>query len=130
MSDSEFFERVKAGELLLVGEFRGARVERRGYVDRKSGQAAQYLRAVYIVEGSCRGSIYRAIITQKLPTNIESPGDVTFPYTKGQRLVFALEGFKKERGQLLGWLGDQNPEPLENGNLPNLVCTETIPQHL
>jgi hypothetical protein len=130
MSESELFERVKAGELLLVGEFRGARVEKAGYVDRKSGQAAQYLRASYIVECSCCGSIDRAIITQKLSTNVESPSGVKFPYVKGQRLVLALEGFKKERGHFLGWLGERHPEPLENGNPPTLVSTETIPHSL
>src|SRR5438552_13537672 len=109
MSESELLERVKAGELLLVGEFRGARVEKAGYVDRKSGQAAQFVRAVYVVECSCCGFIDRAIITQKLSTTVDSPSCVKFPYAKGERLVFALEGFKKGRGQLLGWLGERHP---------------------
>ena len=112
MRYDELLRHILRGRLLLVGEFRGARAEAAGYVDQRTGQAISYVRAVYIVECACRGVLDRAVIRQKR-LGIGSPNDVPFPYEKGKRYVFFLEGFKLERGIFTGWMGERDPEPIE-----------------
>lgn len=140
MTRAELLQHILRGRLLLVGEFRGARAESAGYVDTRTGQAISYVRAIYIVECSCRGVLDRAIIRQKR-IDIEDPEQVQFPYEKGKLYVFFLDGFKVERGIFSGWIGDRQPEPLETEGEavaapsgaappPNLVLLETTPQEL
>jgi hypothetical protein len=112
MTREELLRHILRGRLLLVGEFRGARAEAAGYVDRRTGQAISYVRAIYIVECACRGFLDRAIIRQKRPA-IEDPEKVEFPYKRGKQYVFFLDSFKLERGLFSGWIGDREPEPLE-----------------
>ncbi len=73
-----------------------------------------YIRAIYLVECACRGIVDRAIIRQKR-IGVESPEEVAFPFEKGKHYVFFLEGFKMERGQFSGWMGERGPEPIETG---------------
>jgi hypothetical protein len=112
MTHEELLRHILRGRLLLVGEFRGARAEAAGYVDQRTGQAISYVRAVYIVECTCRGVLDLAIIRQKR-LSVEDPEQVQFPYEKGKHYVFFLEGFKVERGIFSGWIGDRGPEAIE-----------------
>lgn len=43
-------EAIKQGKILLLGEYRGHRVETIRYVDKKTGQKAEFLSIVYLVE--------------------------------------------------------------------------------
>lgn len=138
MTRPELLQHILRGRLLLVGEFRGARAESAGYVDQRTGAAISYVRVVYIVECACRGVLDRAVIRQKR-LGVESPEDVQLPYEKGKCYVFFLDGFKLERGVFTGWMGDREPEVIEEdqeggcraaGAAPphNLVLLETTPQ--
>jgi hypothetical protein len=138
MTRQELLQHVLRGRLLLVGEFRGARAEAAGYVDQRTGEAISYVRAVYIIECACRGVLDRAVIRQKR-VGIEDPDQVQFPFEKGKHYVFFLEGFKLERGIFSGWIGDREPEPIEDVETavaapqgaappPNLVSKQTTPQ--
>ena len=112
MTREELLQHVLRGRLVVVGEFRGARAEAAGYVDQRTGQAISYVRAIYIVECTCRGFLDRAIIRQKR-VDVADPEQVQFPYEQGKLYVFFLEGFKLERGIFSGWIGDRQPEPLQ-----------------
>jgi hypothetical protein len=112
MDQSEIVRRFLRGELLLVGEYRGARAESDGYVDRRTGEAVVCVRCIYLIECACRGSIDRSIIYHRRP-DITDPELAAFPYEKGKFYVFFLEGFKRERGNFIGWI-DRGPEPIED----------------
>jgi hypothetical protein len=112
MTRDELLQHIFRGRLLLVGEFRGARAESAGFVDQRTGQAISYVRVVFIVECACRGVLDRAVIRQKR-LGVETPKDVPLPYEKGKRYVFFLDGFKLERGVFTGWMGDREPEAIE-----------------
>jgi hypothetical protein len=112
MKQAELLNHILRGRLLLVGEFRGARAESAGYVDSRSGQAISYVRVVFIVECACRGVLDRAVIRQKR-LGVETPEDLQLPYEKGKRYAFFLDGFKLERGVFTGWMGDREPEAIE-----------------
>jgi hypothetical protein len=138
MTRDELLQHIFRGRLVLVGEFRGAHAESAGYVDERTGEAISYVRAIYLVECACRGILDRAIIRQRRP-GIEEPEQVKFPYEKGKRYAFFLEGFKLERGHFSGWIGDRGPEPIETGEEAdgapsgappplNLVSSQTTPQ--
>src|SRR5262245_57607621 len=100
------------GELLIVGEFRGARAELAAYVDKRTGDAVSEVRAIYLIECACRGELDRSIIHRKL-RDCKFAEDVLFPQEKGKPYVFLLDSFKWERGGLSGWMPDREPEPLE-----------------
>jgi hypothetical protein len=138
MTHAELLHHVLRGRLLVVGEFRGAVAESAGYVDTRTGEAISYVRATYVIECACRGVLDRAIIRQKKPS-VADPEQVQFPYEKGKQYVFFLEGLKLERGVFSGWMGDREPESIEeekDGGCPaggeapppNLVFEQTIPQ--
>jgi hypothetical protein len=112
MRRDELLQHILRGRLVLVGEFRGAHAESAGYVDQRSGEAISYVRAIYLVKCACRGILDRAIIRQKR-FGVEDPEQVNFPYEKGKLYAFFLEGFKIERGQFSGWIGERGPELIE-----------------
>lgn len=125
MTESQLLERVKSGELLMVGEYRGGRAEASGYVDKNTGKAVTQITAIYLIECQGHGSLDIAIIRQHLPPTIQDPAAVQFPYVKGARYVFFLEGFRTERGFFYGWIGERRPELLEPET--NLVPSVTTP---
>ena len=112
MTHSELLRQILRGRLLLVGEFRGGRAESAGFVDKRTGEAISYVRAIYLLECACRGSIDRAVVRQRL-LDVEDPDDVLFPYEKGRLYVFSLESFRLERGTFTGWMDHLDPEPIE-----------------
>jgi hypothetical protein len=112
MTKAELLRQILRGRLLLVGEFRGARAELAGFVDKRTGDAISYVRAIYLLECACRGVVDRAVIRKKL-LDIEKPEDVLFPYEKGKIYVFSLESFKMERGAITGWMDHREPELIE-----------------
>jgi hypothetical protein len=112
MTQQQLLALILRGHLIVVGEYRGGRAEAAGYVDQRTGEAIKYVRAIFLVECRCRGVIDRAIIRQKR-VGIENPEEVAFPLEKGKHYAFFLEGFKIERGQFSGWMGEREPEPIE-----------------
>lgn len=72
------------------------------------------MRAIYLVACACHGILDRAIIRQQR-LGIEDPEQVNFPYEKGRLYAFFLEGFKIERSQFSGWIGDRGSELIETG---------------
>ena len=60
MTQEELLRRVVRGRTVIVGEFRGARAELTGYVDKQTGDAINRDRAIYLIECACRGELDRA----------------------------------------------------------------------
>ena len=99
---------------MLVGDYRGSHAEMTGYVDKQSGQAIRSVRAIHLVECVWYDRVDRVLLMQYFGggATVEQAA-ATFTYQRGQRYVFYLESFKRERGQLTGRLGEWDPEPLE-----------------
>jgi hypothetical protein len=64
VTKNELLNQVLRGVLVIVGEYRGSHAEEAGYVDKKSGNAIQYVRATHVVECSWHGHIDRVIISE------------------------------------------------------------------
>lgn len=109
MTQAELLREVLAGVLLIVGEYRGSHAEEAGYVDRKFGNAIKFIRATHLAECFWHGHIDRVIITERFPEQVATveQAQATFSYRRGQRYVFYIDWFKRERGQtyasLSGW---------------------------
>ena len=114
MTNQELLEEVLRGQRVLVGNYRGSHAEMAGYVDRKTGQAIKYVRAIHLLELECTGRIDRAMIYQRLPEIIETPEDAAFPYVRGRLYAFRLESYQWERGQITGRMGNLPPELIED----------------
>jgi hypothetical protein len=115
MNATELLKLVLDGRCLLVGEFRGGRVEKRGYVDRKTGLAAPSVIVTYLVECNVTGGFDMVKVSQRAPAAVTLPEQVEIGLTKGKRYVFEIESLSKERGVVSAWLGSREPQPIEHG---------------
>ncbi len=113
MTQKELLREVMRGVLLIVGDYRGSHAELAGYVDRKTGQAIQYVRATHLVECACRGPIDRVVITQMMPDHILIPEEAVFTFIRGRKYVFFLTSLRWERGQVSARMTDREPEEVE-----------------
>ena len=113
MTTDELLKELLCGRLLLVGEYRGSRAEKSGYVDRKSGEAIHYVRALHIVECSCRGNLDRAMIYQRLPETVKKPEEAVFSYVKGALYAFFLVSCKWNNGHVICSMAEREAERIE-----------------
>ena len=115
MTTDDLVKQLLQGILVLVGEYRGSHAEMAGYVDKKSGQAIRYVRAIHLVECVWYDRVDRVLLMQYFAGNIATVEQATATFTceRGRKYVFYLESFKRERGQLTGRLAEWDPEPLE-----------------
>ena len=115
MTTEELLKQVLQGFLVLVGDYRGSDAEMAGYVNKKSGQAIQYIRGIHLVECFFYDRVDRVLLFEYFPETVGSVDEAkaTFTYECGRKYVFYLEWFKRERGQLTGRLAGWDPEPLE-----------------
>jgi hypothetical protein len=115
VTTDELVKQLLKGILVLVGDYRGSHAEITGYVDKKTGQAIQHVRAIHLVECVWYDRVDRVVLMQYFGDNITRVEQArkTFRYEKGRKYVFYLESFKRERGQLSGRLAGWDPEPLE-----------------
>jgi hypothetical protein len=115
MTTDELVRQVLQGILVIVGEYRGSHAELAGYVDKKTGNAIKYVRALHLAECVWYDRVDRVLLTQYFPesvTRVEQAA-ATFRYERGRKYVFYLESFKRERGQLMGRLASWEPEAIE-----------------
>ena len=115
MTTEELLKHVLQGFLVLVGDYRGSHAEMAGYVNKKTGQAIQYVRGIHLVECFFYDRVDRVLLYEYFPETVGSveEAEATFTYERGRKYAFDLEWFKRERGQLIGRLAGWNPEPLE-----------------
>jgi len=113
MTRTDLLREVMRGVLLIVGDYRGSHAELAGYVDRKTGQAIQYVRATHLIECACRGPIDRVVIRQMMPDHILIPEETVFTFIRGRKYVFFLTSLRWERGQVSARMTDREPEELE-----------------
>ena len=115
MTTDELVSQVLQGIMVLVGEYRGSHAEIAGFVDKKSGQAIRYVRAIHLVECLWYGQVDRVLLMQYFASNVTTieQATTTFRYERGQKYVFYLASFKRERGQLTGRLAEWDPEPID-----------------
>jgi len=114
MTIKELTAEVLHGRILFAGEYRGSMAEICGYVDHKSGQKIQYVRATHLILPACGGNADRAIIYQRLPEIIETPEEAVFPYLRGHLYAFFLEKYEWKRGQMSGYMGNRPPELIDD----------------
>lgn len=110
MKTSHLLERVLGGHFVLVGEFRGGRVNVRGFVDRKTGLASTSLIVSYVVECATSGTFDLVKINRRAPEGVTDPAQVAIDLEKGQRYAFEIETLSRDRGLISAWLGPREPE--------------------
>jgi hypothetical protein len=124
MTTAELLREVLQGVLLIVGDYRGSHAEAAGYVDKKSGEKINYIRAIHLVECCWHGHIGPVLVTQRFPEVVQTVEQAasTFTYTRGRKYAFYIDWFKRDRGQLLAsmsaWDPDEIEEPKEAGCAP------------
>ena len=128
MTKEELLREVLKGVLLIVGEYRGGHVEPASWIDRKSGNKIEYVRAIHIVECFWCGHLDRVIITEYFPEHVTlEQAQATLIYTRGQLYVFYIEWFKRERGQIYARLSPWGIEPIEEVEEAAAVPAGTAP---
>jgi len=91
-------EAIKQGRILLVGEYRGSRVENISYVDKKTGQKNSFTSMTYVVERI--GGAESVTITQQIGDGVVDASTVKVNAQKGKTYAFELSGLEKVRGVL------------------------------
>jgi hypothetical protein len=117
ITEAELLKEVLHGMLLIVGEYRGSRVESAGYVSHKSGDSIKYIRATHLLECVWAGHFDRVTITQAFPESFPTveAAEASFNYIKGRRYVFYLDSFKRERGHTFARMGAWDAAEIEQG---------------
>ena len=114
MMKDELLADVLKGFLLIVGEYRGSHAELAGYVDKRTGEAIQYVRATHLAECAWCGHIDRVVITEYFAEGVTvEQAQATFQYARGQLHVFYIEWLKRERGHTSARLSCWGIEPIE-----------------
>lgn len=91
-------EAIKQGRILLVGEYRGSRVEHISYVDKKTGQKNAFTSITYLVERI--GGAESVMISQQVGDGVVDASTVKVNAQKGKTYAFELSGLEKVRGVL------------------------------
>lgn len=113
MTSNELLNRVMAGRLILVGEFRNGRVETKASLDRGSGLAIQTSGIVYAVEcGSAFGTV---LIHRAVPADVTNANDVNIGLIKGRRYAFELNRLVRNGDFVNAHLAFREPEPIDDG---------------
>ena len=113
MTIQQLIEVFLKGRLIIVGEYRASRAEKTGFVDRKTGEAIQFIRAVHVIERELDGKVDRTVVYQRLPETVETPEEAVFPYVKGELYAFFVESVQWDRGQVIGRMGSDPIERVE-----------------
>lgn len=141
MTREELADRVCAGWFLVAGQVLAASVDRTGYVDRKTGLAAQSILITYFVESRAGRGADLLKITKRAPADAADPASVSPGVEKGRVYAFAIEAFERKPGFVLARMGCAMPEPIEVEESPlgapqgapaappNLVHSQITPQH-
>src|SRR3954451_4338228 len=116
MTKSELADQLLTGVLVIVGEYRGSHAEIAGYVDRKFGNAIEYVRATHLIERHCFTGLERVLLSERFPETVTTVEQAvaTFNYERGRLYAFCIESFKWERGQLLARKSSWAAEPIED----------------
>lgn len=94
----KLIELLKQGRILLVGEYRGSRVENISYVDKKTGQKNAFISTTFLVERI--GGAESVMITQPAADGVVDASTVKVNAQKGKTYAFELSGLEKVRGVL------------------------------
>ncbi len=111
MTENELLERVIAGRIILVGEFRNGRVETKASLDRNNGEVIHIAQIVYAVE--CGSTFGTVIIYRTVPADMSMTGDIDIGLTKGRRYAFELDKLNRKGGFVTAQLGFREPEPID-----------------
>jgi hypothetical protein len=88
----------------LIGEYRGTKVERIDFVDKKDGKAKGFIKATHLVEVGLGGAVSAVRVDEKIPENITDPAQVKVPYKRGGFYLFRLASLTNDKGNLEGRL--------------------------
>ena len=113
MTPDELLKHVLRGRLLLVGEYRGSRAERKQHVDHKTGEAIGYVQAIHLLECGCRGNLDRAMIYERLPETVDTKDPGQFELERGRLFVFFVSSIKNERGQVIAFASERKAERID-----------------
>ena len=112
---------LMSGHLIMVGEFRGGKVEAVGYVDKTTGLSQMRYRRAYAVERQGPGLIEQVILTHYLLPH-EKPEEIVISLEKGRLYAFALEAFQQVRNHMAGRMAAGDPvmiDRIEGADAPD-----------
>lgn len=88
----------------LIGEYRGSKIERVDYVDKKDGKAKGFVKVTHLVEVGLGGAVTAVRVDEKVPETITDPAQVKVPYKRGGTYLLRLSSLSSDKGNLEGRL--------------------------
>jgi len=97
MKKDKLIEKILAGGIFAVGEFRTSKAEKVDYKDKVTGKSASFS---YLLHGIETGNeVFN--LRERLPDGAKVDGYVA-PFKKGQMVVVAVTGMQRKAGLLTG----------------------------
>lgn len=84
----------------LIGEYRGSKVERIDYVDKKDGKAKGFVKATHLFEVGVGGTVTAIRVDEKIQESITDPAQVKVPYKRGMFYLVRLASLTNDKGNL------------------------------
>lgn len=112
ITDRELAIRVRAGQLIMVGEVRGVDVSAVGFVDKKSGLAEMTILVSYFMERLGDRGYEIVKITHRGPEGITDPALVPITVQKGRTYAFAIESLERKPAFTVARMSKGDPEEL------------------
>lgn len=95
------------GAPLLVGEYRGTKIDKVDYTDSQTGKPASFLKVTHSVEvEDAKGQVEHLDVSERQPKEVDSPDKVVIGLRKGQRVALRLQGLQRVKGRLEASIGD------------------------
>jgi hypothetical protein len=116
MDESTFLKRVRAGEMLAIGEYRHSRAEMINWRDKKTGAAMTAPVLRHTVEFGSNS----VAVSERVPDSIKRIEDMPpIPFTKGETVILVIEELTKNMGLVSarGGLEKLAPSPAKAGTV-------------
>lgn len=95
-------ELLAKGSPLLIGEFRGFKVDKVEYVDKQTGKPASFLKCEMNIEVGNGTAIPCEV---RLPRGLDNPEKISLGVTKGQQVVLRLASLTEAKGRTFASVG-------------------------
>lgn len=111
MNRTQLLAVVLRGEIVIVGELRGAKRDCRSEFDGRSGETIEKTTIIFTAECSPFGICETVTIYQPQP-DLSTAQQESEHYRKGQHYAFFLEGLTRKGRYLHGRIGERGPKPI------------------
>ncbi len=89
---------IMSGQIVLVGEWRGAKADQVKYIDKKTGAPKSFGKVTHVLEVGENKTFESVSVTEMLPDSID-PEKYVLPFRRGERVMVAVKSVENDFGK-------------------------------